>query len=505
MSVITNISAPDSSVRQGAFRNEWINASFLDTNTWRELFDQAGNIPHMYDFLDIPEKKIYIANDDMTIFEKQYPQDSALLAAAISTGAAGADISVVIDATQITSDKHPFRVGMSFLVPAQYQPAGVVVAQEYRIESLTDTNTTDDTCVCTPVNIDGTYSTSAQISTQIPAGERLALGPSSWGPGTDQPDGMTYSWASRTFTPRTLKETSKNETGVAAHKWLEPIKLDLIGGGQGMLSKAHIDAEKRLRRQCDTALIAGIRNDNAALVATSNVGGSNIIRTNDGIGSLASKHAQNVTYTGDLVIDDFDEFAAVWESVGMAAKNAVAYMSPVVLRMIQRSGLDIISTYSGGSDLLNREKNRLGITLQGITRGAVNYSFYPLATLVDPAGLGVLKSDGTYMYPEYAEMMLIVPEMNVEMKMKSGYNDYMTGEARQAGMGTFPNMFLGIVNNNGESLERYGGVLHGPSGYRGPNDPVATPYAKTEVYRNTDMTLIWGEINKTIYVRKLAS
>jgi hypothetical protein len=244
------------------------------------------------------------------------------------------------------------------------------------------------------------------------------------------------------------------------------------------------------------------------MVATSDLGGSNVVPTSDGIGSLASKHAQNVVTPssavgGDMVIDDFDEMAAVWESVGMEARNAIAYQSPVVTRMFQRSGLDIIKDYSGGSDLLNREKNRLGITLQGVTRAGINYTFYPLATLTDPHGLGVKKSDGTYMYPQYAEMMLIVPEMEVEMKMAGGYANYLTGERKTGGtVGKFPNMFLGIVENNGESFERWGGELRGPNGFSGPNGQVSTDKAKIEIYHNTSMMLIWAEINKCIYVRR---
>ena len=207
--------------------------------------------------------------------------------------------------------------------------------------------------------------------------------------------------------------------------------------------------------------------------------------------------------SGDIVIDDFDVFAEVWESVGMEARNAIAWQSPVVTRMLQRSGLDIIKDYSGGSDLLNEQKTRLGITLQGITRAGINYTFWPLATLTDPAGLGVLKSDGNYMYPQYAEMMLIVPEMEVEMKMGMGYANYLSGERFSSGtMGKFPNMFLGVVENNGESFERWGGVLYGPNGERGPRETVSTEYAKTEVYLNTSMILVWGEINKSIYVRR---
>lgn len=505
MAVETNIGVPDSSVRQGAFRSAWINSSFLDNQTWQKLFNQAGNVPLMVDFLDKPESKVYVANQDMDIYEKQYPEIAIKLGAAISTGAAGATINVVVDPTQITSNKTPLRVGKSIFVPAEYMPAGVVIPQEYVVQSLTTTNTANDTGVCRPVNVDGTYSTSAEISIEIPAGEYLSLGAGAYGPETGQPDGLTYSWAKKTFSPRIIKETGKLGVGVASKQWLEPIKLDLIGGGEGILSKIRIDLERRLRKQQDITMIAGQRNDNAALTSTSTFGDTNIVTSSDGIGHLASQYAQNVIMpaSGDIVIDDFDNFAEVWESVGMEARNAIAYMSPVVMRMLQRSGLDIIKDYSGGSDLLNREKNRLGITLQGITRGGINYTFYPLATLTDPAGLGAKKSDGTYMYPQYAEMMLIIPEMEIEMKMNGSYANYMSGERYSSGStGKFPNMFLGVIENNGESLERWGGIYEGPNGFAGPEGRVSTDVAKIEVYHNTSQMLIWGEINKAIYVRR---
>jgi len=505
MALTTNITMPESGVRQGAFRSAWINSSFLDDQTFRKMFNQAGNVPLMVDFLDKPESKIYIANQDMDIYEKQYPEMALLLAADITAGAAGATINAVVDSSQITGGKHAFRVGKSLFVPAEYMPAGVVIPQEYIIESLATTNSANDTCVCRPVNATGTYSTAAQITSTIPAGEYLSLGAGASGPETGQPEGLTYSWAKKTFSPRVIKETGKLGVGVAAKQWLEPIKLDLIGGGEGILSRIRVDLEKRLRKQSDLSFIAGQRDDNAALVATSDFGDSNLIKSSDGIGHLAAQYAQNVIMpsSGDIVIDDFDNLAEVWESVGMEARNAIAYMSPVVNRMLQRSGLDIIKDYSGGSDLLNREKTRLGITLQGITRGGINYTFYPLATLTDPAGLGAKKSNGTYMYPQYAEMMLIVPEMDIEMKMAGSYANYSSGERYSAGtVGKFPNMFLGVIENNGESLERWGGIYEGPNGFSGPDGKVSTDKAKIEVYHNTSIMLIWGEINKCIYVRR---
>ena len=119
MALTTNISAPTSSVRRGAYSNEWIDPDYLDDQTFNQLFNQAGNVPLMTDFLDKAQSKIYVANQDMDIYEKQYPEDSLLLAADISTGAAGATINAVVSSTQITNDKHAFRVGKSLFVPAE--------------------------------------------------------------------------------------------------------------------------------------------------------------------------------------------------------------------------------------------------------------------------------------------------------------------------------------------------------------------------------------------------
>jgi hypothetical protein len=124
--------------------------------------------------------------------------------------------------------------------------------------------------------------------------------------------------------------------------------------------------------------------------------------------------------------------------------------------------------------------NRLGITLGGVSRGGINYTFYPLAMLTEDKKLGVKAVSGEYQYPEYAKMMLTIPEAEVTLDMKGAHYNYLTGEQQATGLGTFPNMFLGYVNNNGEDLERWGGIDPGPNGYGKPTDIVASKYGRVD-------------------------
>ena len=54
------------------------------------------------------------------------------------------------------------------------------------------------------------------------------------------------------------------------------------------------------------------------------------------------------------------------------------------MAMLENAGYDFLEKYGGADKLLNEMSTRLGVTVRGVTKSGINFSFIPLPGFADP-------------------------------------------------------------------------------------------------------------------------
>lgn len=506
----SQVNAATSYINQGFPRQAHlsINSSLLAPETHSQLINKYGNIHKigLFDFINLPQRKIYVKNQDYTIWSKWASEKAIRLGAVVSDGSAGAAINLVMHSSMMdAAGNFPARIGFDVVIPGKYQTSGQT--RIYRVMSYTTTTETNDTLVAYPYSNAATYIQASQIGTQIPADTYLMLGASSWAPGTGQPASLTDTYTSEIFRARILKETYGAEGGFGSSSFWKPIEVDLLGGGKGIMVAEKVKAEMRLLNQLDKMCMTGETNDNASLVGTSNMTGSNVIKSGIGFDLLVDTYGQKCPYTDDPSFDDFEDIGKLAETQGVAAQKFDGYLGVEIARKLGNLTKEIIKDYSGGSDLIDSAKKQLGVNVSEIRWGNNLFYLHTLASTGHNGAYGVM-SGGVYTY-HYPTTAYWVPQEMNEVDMKSG--NYLLSnkdggyDAKEMGKTTLPNIMMGYINAGGENRERFGGLQVGPNGHGLGDGFLATEYDESKGYVNTHAMFIMTNANHIVKQSKLGT
>jgi hypothetical protein len=478
-----------SNVRQGSYGPAWIlsmeNADLIRDGLYPKVFKQFGRAYGMHDILMGAGNEVSVPAQDQKVVEEYAPKWPIKLNAAIAAGAAGGDITVVVDSTSLISNVHQCRVGFSVKIPAQYMAAGSRKDGIYRIKELGTTNVANDTLTCEPF-LDGDVYTKQQVATEVPAGTYIdASGYSSFARGAGQPVG-TYDYPiTRTYTSGIVAETKGFDGGTLAHQGA----VAEYNGVRWLVSRESMDAEFRLKDQLDDALLNSEPNDNADLATSTTMSGqSQTVRSTRGLVSWLDDAGQNLYYTDTAEFTLMDDIIDALQTQGVYAKTATIFCSPKFYRDFQKEAKDYIREYSGGSDFLDSAKTTLGINIQTIVWGGTTFFLHPVATLGNPSDSGLTISDSLV----YATgtMAIVVPDAKVTVNQWG-----------QEANVTIPNLWLGYVNYNGENRKYMMGTYNGVNGvFAGVN--VATDLDGFKLYWKREFILGGAEWNKMVMIRK---
>lgn len=477
-----------------------INSTHIAPQVHAKLIKRYGRMIGLFDFANMPQNRIYVKNHDYTVWSKWSSQRAIRIATAISTGSAGDDISIVMHSSMRDSNGNfPVRVGFDVIIPGKYQTGGYT--RVYRVMSTSETTYANDTLSCKPYSASGTYITEAQIGTQVPADTYLITGGSSWAPGTGQPTSLIESYTSEIFRCRILKETWGSEGGFGANSFYEPIEFDLLGGGTGITNAEIIRAEVRLMEQIDKYFRTGELNDNSGMTGTSHLGGSNEIISGVGFDTKVDEDGLALPYIDNPSFEDFSDLGRLAETQGIAPLVWDAYLGTELSRKYGDLDKEIIKDYSGGSDLMDATKRRLGVNISKIIWGNTCVYFHTLASTGDASSYGV-RTSGEYTY-DYAEKGFFIPQEMNEVDIKGGQYQQMDAEGNMndvMGKALLPNLTAAYVNAGGENRERFGGKLVGPNGFGLGDGYVASEYDAVKGFVNSHCGLIITNANHIVKV-----
>lgn len=497
---LSSYNAATSYANQSYPKQAWvsINSDHIAPQVHAKLIKRYGHLIGLFDYANMPQNRIYVKNHDYTIWSKWSSQRAIRIASAVATGSAGADIEIVMHSSMKDDNGNfPVRQYFDIIIPGKYQTSGYT--RIYNVVSVSTTTLDNDTLTCRPYSASGTYITEAQIGTQIPADTYLITGGSAFAPGTPQPTSMIESYTSEIFRCRILKETWGVEGGFGAGSYYEPIEFDLLGGGSGITNAEIIRAEVRLMEQIDKYFHTGELNDNSNLVGTSTLGGSNVVVSGKGFDSAVDEDGLALPYIDNPSFEDFSDLGRLAETQGMAPLTWDAYLGTELARKFGDLDKEIIKDYSGGSDLLDATKKRLGVNISKVNWGNTCVYFHTLGSSGDASSYGV-RTSGTYTY-DYPEKGYFVPQEMNEVDIKGGMYQQMDSDGNMndmMGKALLPNLTVAYVNAGGENRERFGGKLVGPNGFGLGDGYVASEYDAVKGFVNSHCGLIITNANHIV-------
>ena len=442
-----------------------------------EIYKTYGRGFSFLDFYTMIGKKGLAPKRTVSFWEKGHIKANITLNGAISTGAVGAAISFKIAAGDYDSGNNPVcRIGQTVMIPQKYQPASVNIPQQYRIMSSSG-SAGDLTFVANPLN-----STVAQIATQVPSGTTLSLGYIAFAPGTGLPASTTQSYFERDFTSVILKERLGIEGGFLSDKYWEPLEIN--GVFNGYINPLLYETEFLLDDQINTYAFLGQTNDNAAVVGTSNWGGSNKVLSGKGIWTMLDERGQKLPYTGAFQNADYVTAKNLFESQGVVDNEIIFAMGSKLFDDTDQADLDYLKEYSGGSDLL-KNMTELGFQAQTVVRNGVKFQKVKLAGFTNPFGLGNDEYELSY-----AGYMMPTSKAKVSASADGSKPMMMN------------NVELRFLGNGQENRTRVIGHLNGISGIQ-DSQPV-TQYDGLDIGLLTEPILLFTNVNQCVQVYKEA-
>lgn len=488
---LSSINGVTSKVANGNYGSEWLsltsNTAVLQAQFFNKLFKQYGSRAMALELLNILGNVTDVPDATITSVEKTWPQHPIKLGAAIGTGSAGASISVKLHADNFDANvDHQVKVGDVVMIPAKYQPTAVLASRGYVVHSISTTTLADDTLLCYPLS-NGTTITKSQISVEVPTNTYLFVAYNTFARGTGQPSGSTDSFTTRTHSSFLSKLTVGFEGDIIARSYEDVTGLE--GTGKFTNQKL-IEAEFRLNEIVENAIMFGELNDNTNLVETSDFGGSNSRASGFGVYQWADQLAQTHNYDTQVSFDDLYTGAQLASSQDVSSGTMIWYAGDQYMRDLEEAGLNWTKEFSGGTDLYDKVKNRLGIVVRAVTIGGLDNVFYNIPIFSKAGGAGVMTA-GEYSY-EFPKMAIGIPQENVM------YESFGTG--RDSAPKSLPNVTLAYVNHNGENNRKVLKINKGVSGAIPGQDAFIDSHG-FYYWMLTQYMIICGGLNQWIIMR----
>lgn len=413
----------------------------LDPGYFLETF-RYGMGSYYFDFMEMANRTMQLWTDNPKVYEKLEWENTVKIQSQIATGAAGADITLVVSTDdRDTNNKVPIKVGDGIVIPAQYQTPG-----EDRIYVITAYVAGTFTATLSPLSADGNTITASQIGTAIPAGTTLKIHAYFTGRGTELPDGKYNYRLIREYQTQIIKNTRTYEGGMQSLKWYE---VPSETGPTTAWFEGQDEMELDHRKACDDALFLGEINDNTTLTETSGAGGDNARKSTKGIWNWTKEVGQPLDYAAGWDMSYFYDVKDLFAATNVASREAMFCVGTDLLRSIEESNLDWLKEYSGGSDLM-RASDELGIETRRVLVNGILFQLHELKSFTNPLRYG----NKEYNFSKYG---LVIPE-GMESAEFNGKREL------------HPSFMVGYLNYNGENRTRIVGVIDGTTGRSVPTN-----------------------------------
>jgi len=461
----------NSNYRETANYKGWYDSQFHSTyalrlkpQTFGEVVDRYGEGLSLTSFSQLAGRTMPVRNSAITIFENGAKYRPVKVSIALD--------AAPVDATTVTlnvadgSDAY-MRQFFSIIIPAAYTNKSE--PQEMRITGSAGL-------------WKGTFHDITAAITTALADVYVAVGASSFGKGSLQPDPMATGTYSRTTAERIIKSTIGIE-GATLYKE-EYEEFDLVDGGRGLWSKSIAELDFDLDNQTDSALLTGQAISNTSITQASLTGDTKAVPAFDGLIQVMADLAQELTWdaTG-FGIDQFRAIRPLLENVGVLNQKLDLFAGSDLNSSIESEMVDFLSSNAGGTKYWDQIRE-VGFLVNAIKLDGVQTNVAVLHALSNPNKYGL----DSYTFKK--EGFLFTQGQYAATLQDGGMDEKMR----------LPHLTMGYPSGNGENRQRVFMMSPGVHGIQGMPNIAVNAYDGVNMYAFQHLIPIWNHMYKTIKI-----
>lgn len=384
------------------------------------------------------------------------------------SGAAGADIT--INVADDANGNQLLQENDVVLIPGEYVDAAVSTSPaKFQVTAVTD-NGADVDYTCSPLLA------ATELDVAVPDGTILMVTLGNYSPGSGGGNTRNMGWYQHKFYTAIKKAAFALGGSTQSTKRYQ----DTMKNGQpGMYSLASLIADFTLDAAISDELLVGVEPDNVTMDDWNEV--ARTVRGTKGLWPHLVDGGMLQEYIEDYAISDFDDVAEGFESQGVSSKYATFCMGSDLYRGFENGGLEFITEFSGGTDLM-KNMGEMGIEFRRIKKNGIDFAIVKLDTFSNPF---------TYGLPAYnwKKFGFIVPSEYTMIKNVNG-SDVVE----------LSNLTLGYKNYNGENRRRVFGYVTGMTG-RQQGAQLSTRFDADGGEFLSEFALIATKVNQMIRVQ----
>lgn len=442
----------------------------LKPQTYGEVVQRYGPGLSLTSFSQLAGRTMGVRNSAITIFEEGAKYRPVKVSIATDT----APVSGTTVTLNVADGSDAYmRQFFTIIIPAEYTNKDF--PQELRITGSAGSwvGSFADVTAAITVALDEVY---------------LAVGASSFGKGSGQPDPMATGTFERSTNERIIKTTGGFE-GATLYKeeWDE---FALIDGGRGLWSKSIAELDFDLDNQVDSALLVGQEITNTAgITQLSITGDTKAVPSAEGLEQIMSELAQELTWdaTG-FGIDQFRQLRPLLENVGVVNMKLDLFAGSDLNSSIESEMIDFLTSNAGGTKYWDEISN-VGFMVNQIKLDSVQTNVAVLHALSNPNKYGLdsynFKKQG-YLFTQ-GEYAATLSDGGAEQKLR------------------LPHLTMGYPDGNGENRQRKFMMRPGVNGVQGVPNVATTDLDGWYMYGFQHMIPIWNHMYKTVKINYDAS
>ena len=454
----------------GALSIDTIYNFMLEPQVFGEMVQLYGRGIGLHEILTFSGNTMDIASHDYQAMEELPVLNFITLSAQIIAGGLGGHIDVVV--ADDANGETLLAPNDVVLIPGQYVNAAASTSPaKYQVTTSVDGGAGTWTHHCIPLL------TTYQITAAVPAATVLQVTLGNYAPGVAGGNPKHGGWHHRHFYTAIKKAAFRLEGSLqSTARYMEKLK----NGQSGMFTKASLEADFLLSSAISDELLVGVVPDNAIATQVNTAGVANVVYGTQGLWPALEERGMEQTYVLEYGASDLDDAVEGFESQGVLSKFATFCMGGELYRGFENSGLDFITQFSGGTDLM-KNMGEMGIEFRRVKKNGVDFAIVKLDTFSNPLSYGL----ASYSWPKYG---FIVPSEYVVVKEAGGSKTV-----------ELANLNIGYKNYNGENRRRVFGIQPGMTGMA-PNGSIVSAWDATAGEFLSEFALVANKVNQMIKV-----
>ena len=458
--------------RESTANASWYNSTFRSTydlelkpQTFGEVIDRYGPGLSLCSFSNLAGRVMGVKSPTITIFEKGAPTRPVKTSIAIDT----APVNTTAVTLDVTDGSNAYmREFFNIIIPASY--TNKTIDQELRITGSAGSWL-------------GTFAdVTAAISSTITE-VYCAVGASSFGFGSDQPDPMSTGTYSRTTQQRIIKDTVGIEGATLYQEEWEDFALK--HGGRGVWTRSIAEMDFRVDDQMDSALLIGQNISNSAGITQASIDGSTkAVPSFDGLEQIMASLSQELTWdSAGFGIDKFRALRPLLQNVGVVNQKLDLFCGSGLNSSIEAEMIDLLKTNAGGTKYWD-EISKVGFMVNNVKFDSVQTQIAVLHSLSNPNKFGLSSynyNNEGYLFTQ-GEYTAILEDGGNQEKLR------------------LPHLTLGYPNGNGENRQRIFMMSPGVHGVQGLPNVAVSGLDGYKMFALAHMIPIWNHMYKAIKI-----